>query len=137
MSASGSIVRSIDIGAALRGRTAADVDAEIGNQFQRFGFPDGGTHTGNRQRAAHLKRLEQMRSGYRPGPNNKLGWAGGLLSIPELDYYVLTHRFPDLSSPDHEIKRRAWLKFFNSSLSEPYRMQRRRRAGSVRNVVTS
>jgi hypothetical protein len=50
------------------------------------------------------------------------------LRIPELDYAIITRRFPDLMSPDHEIKRRAWVKFAQSSLADPYRVTDRSRA---------
>lgn len=61
-----------------------------------------------------------MRSGHAPGAT-KLGFGAHLLSIPELDYYVLLERFPDLKSPDAEIKRKAWIKFANSEVGAKYR----------------
>lgn len=48
-----------------------------------------------------------------------------MLSIPELDYYVIIERFPDLKSPDAEIKRKAWIKFANSEVGQLYRVKDR------------
>lgn len=87
--------------------------------FKRFGLP-AGPSLGNQGRAGLLEHLNNMRTGYAP-PAAKLEWGAHLLSIPELDYYVLIERFPDLKSPDHEIKRKAWLKFAKSDASLPYR----------------
>lgn len=107
-------------------------------QFKTFGFPDGGTHVGNKDRARHLAALKRIRDGVDPEPN-KLGSNGGFagveLSIPELDYYVLQHRFPDLKSPDHEIRTRAWLKFSNSPEAEPYRVTRKKRGPLCRSIT--
>ncbi len=104
-------------------------------QFKQFGFPDGGTHTGNKDRAAHLAMVRSIREGNAPAPRHLGGLAGMELSIPELDYYVLVQRFPDLRSPDHEIKRNAWLKFLNGPLSEPYRIHRRKRGPQCRSLT--
>ena len=65
-----------------------------------------------------------MRNGS-AAPATKLDFGAHLLSIPELDYYVLLERFPDLKSPDAEIKRKAWIKFANSPVGEKYRDKRR------------
>ncbi len=45
------------------------------------------------------------------------------LSIPELDYAHLVRKYPDLASPDGEIKQRAWAKFCASSESAPYKVR--------------
>lgn len=47
-----------------------------------------------------------------------------VLQIPELDYYVLMRRFPELDSRDAEIQRKAWDKFLRDPRSEPYRVRR-------------
>jgi hypothetical protein len=61
-----------------------------------------------------------MRRGNAPAAR-KLDFGAHLLTIPELDYYVLIHRFPDLQSLDAEIKTRAWKKFARDAASLPYR----------------
>lgn len=101
--------------------------------FKRFGLP-GGPDMGNRVRAAVLRHLANMRSGNAPAAT-KLGFAGHLLTIPELDYYVLTERFPDLKSQDAEIKLRAWKAFANSELGEKYRSTPRRRRHTSPNII--
>lgn len=105
------------------------------SQFKTFGFPDGGTHCGNKDRAAHLAMVRRIRDGTLPKPRSLGGWSGMELSIPELDYYVLVQRFPDLRSPDAEIKRRAWLKFKNDPASEPYRIYRKQRGPQCRSIT--
>lgn len=100
------------------------------SQFKQFGFPDGGTHCGNKDRARHLDGIRRIREGVDPKPKtlgSKGGFAGMELSIPELDYYVIVQRFPDLRSKDPQIKRNAWLKFMGDPASEPYRIHRRKR----------
>jgi hypothetical protein len=66
-----------------------------------------------------------MREGRAPGAA-KLDFGAHLLSIPELDYYVLLERFPQLKSLDAEEKRKAWIEFANSPLGEQYRDKRRK-----------
>ena len=85
----------------------------------RFGFP-AGPSTGNPGRSRLLNYLSDMRSGRAPAAR-KLEWGAALLTIPELDYYVLLQRFPDLASRDAEIKTRAWKKFARDPASLPYR----------------
>lgn len=65
-----------------------------------------------------------MRSGHAP-PARKLDFGASLLSIPELDYYILLERFPDLKSTDAAIKRQAWIDLANSPLGEKYRDKRK------------
>lgn len=91
--------------------------------FKRFGLPPGPAR-GNPNRSRLLSHLAAMRDG-RAAPATKLDFAGHLLSIPELDYYVILERFPDLKSPDTEIKRKAWIAFANSPLGAKYRDKRR------------
>lgn len=90
----------------------------------KFGLPVGPAQ-GYAQRRRVLEQAQALRlAGSRPGTP----WARSELLIPELDFAVLIRRFPDLASPDHEIKRRAWLRFSASSLAEPYRVNDRNRA---------
>ena len=91
--------------------------------FKRFGLPPGPAR-GNPGRSRLLSHLADMRSGH-AAPATRLDFGAHLLSIPELDYYVILERFPDLKSPDAEIKRRAWIAFANSPLGEKYRDKRR------------
>ena len=44
------------------------------------------------------------------------------LSLPEFEYYMLIKKYPDLNSPDHEIKTRAWKTYLRSAESKPYRV---------------
>jgi hypothetical protein len=48
-----------------------------------------------------------------------------VLQIPELDYYVLLHRFPELNSTDPTENKNAWNKFLCVPESEPYRVRKR------------
>jgi hypothetical protein len=50
-------------------------------------------------------------------------WGSTILQIPELDFYVLVKRYPDLMSADAEISTRAYDKFLRSPESEPYRVR--------------
>ena len=63
-----------------------------------------------------------------PGTVRKLDWAGLAVNIPELDFYRLQKMFPELNSPDGEIRTKAWRRFFRSSLADPYRVADRSRA---------
>lgn len=91
--------------------------------FARFGLPAGPSR-GNPGRAGLLQYLHDIRTGYTPTPPNaSFDFGAVMLNIPELDYYIITERFPDLKSPDAEIKTRAWKKFARSEASLPYRMK--------------
>lgn len=86
--------------------------------YNLFGVP-GGPAQGNPERRQILEQAHQLRvDGIRPGTP----WAGSELMIPELDYYVLVRRFPDLSSPDSEIRLKAWKRFLATSAADPYRV---------------
>lgn len=63
----------------------------------------------------------------------KHDWAAPHLRIPELDLQLLKQANPDLSSPDGQIRRRAWLAFYGSPESAPYRV--RVKAGGATNRV--
>jgi hypothetical protein len=62
-----------------------------------------------------------------------MDWAAPHLRIPELDLYLLKQQQPDLASPDGQIRRKAWIAFYNSPESLPYRV--RPRAGGATNRV--
>lgn len=79
--------------------------------------------------------LKQIRDGTLPAPRQLGGFAAIELSIPELDYYVIVQRFPDLRSADPEIKRKAWMTFKNDPASEPYRIYRQKRGPQCRSIT--
>lgn len=83
-------------------------------------LPDNG---GDPNRPQILRLNELMRNEVL---NNDLGDGNGYLAlqIPEPDMRVLEIRFPELISPDHEIKLKAWQKFMASPESEPYKVRR-------------
>jgi hypothetical protein len=60
-----------------------------------------------------------------PGALRPLSWAGLELSIPELHYYRLVKKYPELASRDGETKTRAWRRFLASSEADPYRVRDR------------
>lgn len=57
-----------------------------------------------------------------PARIRRLKWAKPQLQIPELDLYRLKHLYPELDSPDAEIRLKAWKRFMASSESKPYRV---------------
>lgn len=73
---------------------------------------------GNADRARRLAENQQRLGG------RDMGWGRTELCIPELDYYLLTARYPDLVSPDAEIQRKAWIAFLATSQSEIYKVNR-------------
>jgi hypothetical protein len=90
------------------------------DQHKEFGFPDFATHTGNASRDAGLDMLKELRlNGGAPHQD----WGSVVLSIPPLDFVVITARYPELASLDHEINHKAWGRFLASSESKPYRVR--------------
>ena len=61
-------------------------------------------------------------------PLSFMGWE---LSIPELNYYALVKKYPELGVPDHDTRFRAWKKFLGTSEADPYRVRDRRRARAI------
>ncbi len=55
----------------------------------------------------------------------KLDWAKLVMRIPENHLLMLCKKYPDLGSPHAHTSYLAWLKFHNSSESDPYRLQPR------------
>lgn len=90
------------------------------SQYKMFGFPKG-TKKGNRERREVLERNQKLRN--RAEPLGHQPWGSSVLNIPELDFYVICNRYPDLMSPDAEIMSRAFEKFLRSPESEPYRIR--------------
>jgi len=93
---------------------------------------------GNADRARVLEGLKLIRDGVEAPPKNlgsHGGFAGVLVSMPELDYAVAKALFPDLSSPDWEIRRKAWLAFADSPAGEPYRVHRKKRGPQCRSIT--
>lgn len=98
------------------------------SQFKMFGLPEG-TKRGNETRRQVLTLNKELRN--LDNPMGHHDWASNILNIPELDYYVLVKRYPDLQAPDAEISTRAWDKFLRSPESEPYRVRRTDRKGVI------
>jgi hypothetical protein len=48
-----------------------------------------------------------------------------MLSIPFEDYLALQVKYPELASPDGQIKTRAYKRFMASPESKPYRLRER------------
>ena len=44
------------------------------------------------------------------------------LCIPELELYNIKARFPDMASPDRDIKLKAWKKYLRMAESKPWRV---------------
>jgi len=93
------------------------------HQYKQLGLPPG-PNKGNPDRRKVLRDNRAMRDGIAPAPRS-LDFGRVEMRIPELDYYVLLERFPDLQSPDAEIKRKAWQQLARSELGEVYRVSRR------------
>lgn len=55
----------------------------------------------------------------------ELEWGAMAMNIPEQDLQALQKQYPDLNCKDGEIRTRAWMKFYNSSESIPYRVRAR------------
>lgn len=53
------------------------------------------------------------------------------LSIPPDDLVVIKRLYPDLASPDAEIRHKGWKAFMASSFSEPYRVYEPSRRGAT------
>jgi hypothetical protein len=56
-----------------------------------------------------------------------LDWGRAELEIPIIQLENLKRRYPELGSPDHETKTRAWKRFAASPESLPYRVRGRGR----------
>lgn len=98
------------------------------SQYKRYGLP--ADHALRRQahtrRHGILKALQAIRDGNAPKPREAGSLGRVALAIPELDFWVLVRRFPDLNSLDAEIQHKAWIKFLRSPLSQQYRVSRER-----------
>jgi hypothetical protein len=79
---------------------------------------------GNQERHDGLVALYELR---KRGGAAPMDFGVVELSIPTLDYEVITRRYPDLVSPDAEISKRAWDKFIQSSESSIYKTRRAKR----------
>lgn len=104
------------------------------SQLEQFGMPQFVTRNGNAHRRAILEDNKLRRDGVGAKPRN-FGFGGVALRIPELDYKVIQIMFPDVNSPDHEIRTKAWQKFANDPLSEPYRVHRKTRGPQCRSIT--
>ena len=102
-------------------------------QHQQFGMPTFVTNSGNKDRARHLAEVKRMREGIDPKGHASFGSVS--LCIPELDAAIIKIRYPDLNSPDAEIRTRAWQKFARSPESEPYRTYKIKRGPQCRSTT--
>lgn len=102
--------------------------ARLPHQFKEHGMPKG-SRKGNAQRKAGLNALQDMRNSGGLGHNE---FGSVVLSIPELDFYVLSRRYPDLVAPDAETNKKAWDRFLASPESAPYRTRTTDRKGVIR-----
>ena len=58
-------------------------------------------------------------------PADRPGLGRWMLSIPFEDYLALQVKYPELASPDGQIKTRAYKRFMASPESKPYRLRER------------
>lgn len=94
-----------------------EYEGQVQHQFKELGLPEDRPANKDRQMVLednHRIRVEQ--------PQRKLPNMMAMCRIPLLDWAVLKVRFPELVSPDHEIKKNAWLTFYRHPVSEPYRV---------------
>lgn len=77
--------------------------------------------------------LEQNRAVRDNRTARSMDWAAPHLRIPEVHLELLKQRIPELSAPDGQVRRRAWIAFYNSPESAPYRV--RPKAGGATNRV--
>ena len=88
----------------------------MAHQFKKYGFPE--VRGPNAARHKHLEFLHRVRIEKTATPRE---FMNPMCSIPGLDWAVLKIRFPELISPDHQIKTNAWRVFMAHPVSEPYR----------------
>lgn len=74
----------------------------------------------NSDRLNHFQFLKRIRI---EQPQRRLEWGEMVLSIPNSDLFLINLRHPELQSPDHEIRRKAWAEFLKSDESRPYRVR--------------
>lgn len=101
-------------------------------------MPTFATRGGNPHRRHILEGVRRIREGIDPKPKtlgSSDGFAGSMLAIPEMDFPIVQAMFPDLRSPDAEIRSKAWLKFARSPLSEPYRLNKLKRGPQCRSIT--
>ena len=96
----------------------------MASQFKEHGFPE--VRGPNAARLKHLEYLNRVRI---EDTAKAREFMQPMCSIPPLDWAVLKHRFPELISPDPQIKTNAWRVFMKHPASEPYRTTARRRYG--------
>ena len=98
----------------------------------KIGLPDFTHAGGDPNRAAILESNHRIREGLDDGPVN-FGPAGGFgrvaLRIPEFDYPFIAAMFPEIQSQDKTERTKAWQRFAKSPLSEPYRVEVKKRRG--------
>ena len=95
------------------------------HQYKKFGFPE--VRGPNAARVYHLDFMQRLRNEKIAKPRE---FMQPMCCIPPLDWAVLKRRFPELISPDAQIKTNAWRVFMAHPVSEPYRtVEKRRHSG--------
>lgn len=72
-------------------------------------------------RSAILERNKELRRN--PGAVNDLSFGRLALSIPELDYWHLRKKYPEMFDGDKETRQRALARFCASPESAPYKVR--------------
>ena len=76
-----------------------------------------------------LERNRELRKN--PGALRSLDSMGLELTIPELHYWRLVKKYPELGSVNAATKTAAWKRLMRSSESDPYRVNDRRRQRAI------
>ena len=61
-------------------------------------------------------------------PLKHLGWGSWVLCVPELHWWRLKKKYPDLNAPHGPTRTKAWLKLMASPEGDQYRVKERNRA---------
>lgn len=109
------------------------------SEFRQFGMPEFASTTGNRNRKIILADNHAIREGTSLTPPRDFGSNGGFgratLRIPEFDYPFIKAMFPEVNSQDATERTKAWQRFAKSPLSEPYRLDRKKRGPQCRSIT--
>lgn len=101
------------------------------SQYRQFGMPEFASNNGNADRRRILEENRAIREGTSLVKPRDFGAGGGFgraqLRIPEFDYPFIQAMFPEVKSLDATERTKAWQRFAKSPLSEPYRLDRKRR----------
>ena len=104
------------------------------HQAKDWGIPEFTHQGGDPKRRAILESNYRIREGLDPGAVN-FGSNGGFgrvqFRIPEFDYPFIKIMFPDIASRDATTRRKGWQRFARSPLSEPYKVDVKKRRGGI------